>query len=903
MAIICDICKKNPSTRKIVRIINGVKSVTNVCEQCSLRKINFSFNQDNQDKDNDSRFRKDYPEKRDQRKRLPFGFSSVFGDDFFGDIFSDLFETEPRSQERIDVQDYLSESARQALNKAKKYAEEFKSSEIDTEHLFFALLDEPVIKDILNSLKISETQIRLNIEKNIEKGKDWMISDYSPRIKRVLDLSLQEAQNLRHNYVGPEHLFLALIQEGEGLAAQILKKQKVDYEKAREAVIKIVGKGKKEGFIPIMDTPTLDQFSRDLTQLAQAGKLDPVIGRFNEIETTIEILARRTKNNPVLIGEPGVGKTAIVEGLAQRIISGNVPEPLQGKRVVELDLSGILAGTQFRGQFEERLKTILNEIRENSDKLIVFIDEIHLLVGAGRAEGAVMDAANMFKPALARGELHVIGATTLKEYQKYIEKDAALERRFQPIYVSEPTVSETIEILRGLRDRYESHHRVKISDDAIIAASELSHRYITGRFLPDKAIDLIDQAAARVRIQFTTEPEELKELDQKLRSLKKELDAAKHSKMTDKIKSLEKEIVELEKNKAKKTEEWETKKAKMIPEVNFEHVAEIISKLTGIPLNELTKAEKEKLINLEERIHQRLIDQEEAVRAVAQAIRRGRTGLGDVNRPIASFLFLGPTGVGKTELAKTLAYTLFGDENAMVRFDMSEFMEKHNVARLIGAPPGYIGFEEGGQLTEIIRRRPHSIILFDEIEKAHPDVFNILLQVLEDGRLTDGQGRVVNFTNTIFIATSNIGSEIIHREFDKPESERMSYESLKDLLTENLKNYFKPEFLNRIDEIIVFKALTIEEIQKIVSLQLTKLKYKLSLAGFSLEVSKKAIVQLAQDGYDPHFGARELRRVIQKQVENKISELILKEEPERGSIIYLDFDKDFVVRLKERVKH
>ena len=893
--MLCDICKKNSSTRRIVRFVNGVQSATNVCDSCAQKGAGFTVSGFGSGRDADR--------KRPKREsRDPFGFGSIFGDDIFGDLFNDIFEAEPRVQERIDVQDYLSESARHILGKAGALAGEFGSSEIDTEHLLLALLDDQLIKKVLSNLKISETEVRSALEKNLGHGVIEEELEFSPRMKRILDSALPEAQSMRHNYVGPEHLLLALIQEGEGLGARILRKQKLDYEKIKNAVAKTVGRGAKEGFIPAMQTPALDQFSRDLTNLARVGKLDPVIGRHKEIETTIEILARRTKNNPVLIGEPGVGKTAILEGLAQRIVSGSVPEPLQGKRVVELDLSGILAGTQFRGQFEERLKGILDEIKQNSDKLIVFIDELHLLVGAGRAEGAVMDAANMFKPALARGELHVVGATTLKEYQKHIEKDAALERRFQPIYVSEPSVSETVEILHGLRDRYESHHRVKISDEAIVGAAELSHRYITGRFLPDKAIDLIDQAASRVRIQFSTEPDELKKTEEKIRGLKKELDAAKHSK-SKKVSAIEKDLVGLEKDRAEKLDNWETKKAKIIPEVGFEDIAQVISKLTGIPVTELTQAEKEKLLGLEGRIHERLIDQDEAVKAVAQAIRRGRAGLGDVSRPVASFLFLGPTGVGKTELARTLAQVLFGDDQAMARLDMSEYMEKHNVSRLIGAPPGYVGYEEGGQLTEIVRRRPHSIILLDEIEKAHPDVFNILLQVLEDGRLTDGQGRKVDFSNTIIIATSNVGSDVIYREFDKPEGDRMSYDSLREALLNNLRTYFRPEFLNRLDEVIVFKALTREQLQKIVGLQLEKLTEKLRMLGYALEVSPQAIKKLAEEGFDPHFGARELRRVIQKQLENRISELLLKEEPERGSRIEVDFEKEFKVKIREQVRH
>ena len=868
----------------------------NVCDECAQKGVSFGFGGNNQ-----SGRSGNAPKKRSGRD--PFGFGSIFGDDLFGDIFGDIFGAEPRVQERVDVQDYISESAREALSRAEKYARNSGSSEIDTEHLLLALIDDQVMKKILGNLRISETEIRSALEKTGDREVNFEEElEYSPRMKRVLDLALPEAQNLRHGYVGPEHLLLALMAEGEGLGARILKKQKADYEKIKSAVAKTVGRGSKEGFISMMQTPALDQFSRDLTQLARIGKLDPVIGRHNEIETAIEILARRTKNNPVLIGEPGVGKTAIIEGLAPRIVSGSVPEPLQGKRVVELDLSGILAGTQFRGQFEERLKGILEEIRANSDKLVVFIDEIHLLVGAGRAEGGAMDAANMFKPALARGELHIVGATTLKEYQKHIEKDSALERRFQPIFVPEPSVSETVEILHGLRDRYESHHRVKISDEAIVGAAELSHRYITGRFLPDKAIDLIDQAASRVRIQFSTEPDDLKKLEEQIRNFKKELDAAKHAK-SKKFTAIERELVELEKERAEKLDEWETKRAKIIPEVKFENVAEVISKLTGIPLTELTLAEKEKLLSMEERIHERLIDQEEAVKAVAQAIRRGRAGLGDVRRPIASFLFLGPTGVGKTELARTLAFVLFGNDQSMVRLDMSEYMEKHNVSRLIGAPPGYVGYDEGGQLTEQVRRRPHSIILLDEIEKAHPDVFNILLQVLEDGRLTDGQGRLVDFSNTIIIATSNVGSDMICREFDKPAGDRMGYDALKEMLSNNLRTYFRPEFLNRLDEIIVFKSLEKEQIQKIVVLQLEKLTQKLKMLGYALDISPQAIKQLANQGFDPHFGARELKRVIQREIENRISELLLKEEPERGSKIEIDFDKEFEVKIKQQVRH
>ncbi|MBI2057899.1 MAG: AAA family ATPase, partial [Candidatus Yanofskybacteria bacterium] len=572
---------------------------------------------------------------------------------------------------------------------------------------------------------------------------------------------------------------------------------------------------------------------------------------------------------------------------------------LFGKRVVELDLAAILSGTRFRGDMEERLKMIIDEIKDNRDKLITFIDEIHLLVGIGSGGESSMDAANIFKPSLARGELHVMGATTLKEYKKYIEKDQALERRFQPITVPEPTVEQTIEILRGLRDRYESHHRIKILDESLIAAAELSNRYITSRFLPDKAIDLMDQAAARVRIQSTVEPDEVRGMDEKIHSLKKELEAVQRSKKTKEAEAVKKEIFDLEKKRENSFDKWQEQKARTIPEVNTKSIAEVVSKLTGIPVSDLTEEERDKLLNLEKKLSARVIGQSEAIEAVSQAVRRSRAGLGDPSRPISSFLFLGPTGVGKTELSRSLAFVLFGDQEAMVRLDMSEYMERHNVARLIGAPPGYVGYEEGGQLTEAVRRRPHSIILLDEIEKAHPDVFNILLQVLEDGRLTDGQGRLVDFSNTVIIATSNIGFELIQHEFDKEEKKRMAYEELRTKIKEELKHHFRPEFLNRIDEIIVFRSLSKEQIGQIVKLQLAVLKSKLNHAGFGLEVSQSAVDAVVEKGYDPHFGARELRRIIQREVENRISDMILKDRPKRGMVINVDFkNKEFVLSLK-----
>ena len=883
--MLCDICKKNQATRSITRIKNGARETTNVCDKCS------------------------------QKGGSGFGSSGGrFGgfDDVFGGLFNDIlgggmFNNEGfgggrhahSSEERISFKDYLSSNAEFVLDQSAKYAEEYKNQIIDTEHLLLALLDDEIIGKILAQFKLDSSSVKKQTRDLIIKGGYAPENfEYSPRMKRIFDLSLDEARALNHNYIGPEHLLLSLIREGEGSAAQILRKNGVDLMALRQRVTKLVGKGSEEGIIR-MNTPTIDQFSRDLTMLARQGKLDPVIGRAKEIETAIEVLSRRTKNNPVLIGEAGVGKTAIVEGLAQRIISGNVPESLYGKRVVELNISSIMAGTRFRGDLEERLKMIIDEIRNNSSALIVFIDEIHLLVGTGTSGESGMDAANIFKPALARGELNVIGATTLQEYKKYIEKDQALERRFQPIIVPEPTPEQTVEILRGLRDRYESHHRVKIQEDSLRAAVILSDRYIASRFLPDKAIDLLDQASARVRIKATTEPDELKKIEGEINELNKEKESFKRSKKTAELKNIEKEIKLLETEKEKIIESWQQSRGKSIPEVTPKDIAEIISRLTGIPVSELTEEEREKLLKLEEKLKERVIGQDEAVTVVSSAIRRSRAGLSNPNRPISSFLFLGPTGVGKTELAKSLAYVLFGSDEAMSRLDMSEYMERHNVSRLIGAPPGYVGFEEGGQLTEAVRRKPHSIILLDEIEKAHPDVFNILLQVLEDGRLTDGQGRLVDFSNTVIIATSNIGFDIIQRELDQPEKKRMSYEDLRKKLMEELKHHFRPEFLNRLDEIIVFKALGKEKIGSIVKLQIEDVRKRLYSSGHGFEISNQALDRLAEEGYDPHFGAREIRRIIQRNLENKISDELLRKNIKGSSKILVDYKNgEFIILLK-----
>ncbi len=894
--MLCDICKKNQASGKITIIRNGIREVKNICRSCS------------------------------QKSQGLGGLGSRGGgniNDLFGGLLGDIFggglgqemglpeglgRTAP-SEERIDFNDYLSDEANRVLDRAGQFAQDHRHGVIDTEHLLFSLLQNDLIAGIFKQLKIDPKILEKEIKEGLVRGTAVQADlEYSPRLKRVFDLSLDEARALNHSYIGPEHLLLGLVKEGEGRASQILRRVGlVDAGPLRQKIIKKVGRGEAESVIKL-NIPTLAKYSRDLTQLAREGKLDPVIGRSKEIETAVEILSRRTKNNPVLIGEPGVGKTAIVEGLAQRIVAGNVPESLFGKMVVELDLAAILSGTRFRGDMEERLKMIIDEIKDNRDNLIVFIDEIHLLVGIGSGGESGMDAANIFKPSLARGELHVMGATTLREYKKYIEKDQALERRFQPIVVPEPTKEQSVEILRGLRDRYESHHRIKILDEALATAVELSDRYITSRFLPDKAIDLMDQAAARVRIQSTAEPDNVRELDEKTHELKKELEASQRSKKTKEAEDIKKEIGNLEKHREALFDQWQESKARTIPEVNAQAIAEIVSKLTGIPVTELTQEEREKLLHMEKRLQSRIVGQDEAILAVSKAIRRSRAGLGDPHRPIASFLFLGPTGVGKTELSRCLALMMFGDMEAMVRIDMSEYLERHNVARLIGAPPGYVGYEEGGQLTEAVRRRPHSIILLDEIEKAHPDVFNILLQVLEDGRLTDGQGRLVDFSNAIIIATSNIGSELIQHEFDKEEKKQMVYEELRVKLKEELRHHFRPEFINRLDEVIVFRSLAREQIKEIVKLQISFLQSKLNRSGFNLKVSVEAVDKIVEEGYDPHFGARELRRVIQRELENRISDEILRSSPKRGTTLNVDFsarggsvsggkNKEFVLSL------
>ena len=805
----------------------------------------------------------------------------------------------------------FTERAQKVLALAQEEAVRLGHNNIGTEHILLGLVreGEGIAAKALTGLGLSLEKIQDEVESLIGRGMEQPINiAYTPRAKKVIELSMDEARKLGHTYVGTEHILLGLIREGEGVAARVLNNLGVSLNKARQQVLQLLGSS--ESVAPShhvshnVSTPTLDSLARDLTAAAREGNLDPVIGRAKEIERVIQVLSRRTKNNPVLIGEPGVGKTAIAEGLAQKIVNNEIPETLRDKRVMTLDMGSVVAGTKYRGEFEDRLKKIMDEIRQ-AGNIILFIDELHTLIGAGGAEGAI-DASNILKPALARGELQCIGATTLDEYRKYIEKDAALERRFQPIMVEQPTPEETVQILRGLRDRYEAHHRVKITDEAIEAAVKLSDRYITDRFLPDKAIDLIDEACSKVRLRSYTVPPNLKELEQKLENIRKEKDAAVQSQEFEKAASLRDTEQKIREELERTKNEWKEKQGRTDSAVFAEDIAQIVSSWTGIPVSQLAQEETERLLNMESILHSRVIGQDEAVKAVSKAIRRARAGLKDPKRPMGSFIFLGPTGVGKTELARALAEALFGDENAIIRIDMSEYMEKHSTSRLVGAPPGYVGYEEGGQLTEKVRRKPYSVVLLDEIEKAHPEVFNILLQVLEDGRLTDSKGRVVDFRNTLIIMTSNVGAETIKKNgtlgFTAGNDEARDYSDMKDKVMGELKRTFRPEFLNRIDEIIVFHSLNEEHIGRIVSLMADELAKRLKEQDIEFTLSEEAKKFLAKEGYDPQYGARPLRRAIQKHIEDRLSEELLKGSIAKGDKVLIDVrDGQLVVEKQHGV--
>ena len=795
----------------------------------------------------------------------------------------------------------FTDRARRVVVLAQEEARMLNHNYIGTEHILLGLIHEGegVAAKGLESLGISLEAVRSQVEEIIGQGQQAPSGHipFTPRAKKVLELSLREALQLGHNYIGTEHILLGLIREGEGVAAQVLVKLGADLNRVRQQVIQLLsGYQGKEAVAsgPAEGTPStslvLDQFGRNLTTAAREGKLDPVIGREKEIERVMQVLSRRTKNNPVLIGEPGVGKTAVVEGLAQAIIKGDVPETLKDKQLYSLDLGALVAGPRYRGDFEERLKKVLKEIRTRGD-IILFIDEIHTLVGAGAAEGAI-DAASILKPMLARGELQTIGATTLDEYRKHLEKDAALERRFQPIQVAEPSLAHTIEILKGLRDRYESHHKVSINDDAIVAAATLADRYISDRFLPDKAIDLLDEAGSRLRIRRMTAPPELRAFDDKIADVRKEKESAIDGQDFEKAASLRDKEKQLMAEKSEREKSWKAGDLDVVAEVDEELIAEVLSTATGIPVFKLTEAETSRLLRMEDELHKRVIGQEQAIKALSQAIRRTRAGLKDPKRPGGSFIFAGPSGVGKTELSRTLAQFLFGDDDALIQLDMSEYSEKHTASRLFGAPPGYVGYDEGGQLTEKVRRRPFSVVLFDEIEKAHPDIFNSLLQVLEDGRLTDSQGRVVDFKNTIIIMTTNLGTRDISKSlslgFANVADAQGSYERMKAKVGDELKTHFRPEFLNRIDDIVVFHQLTENEIVKIVDLMVAQLDERLKAKDMGIELTAGAKSLLAKRGYDPVLGARPLRRTIQRELEDVLSEKMLFGDLKAGEIILVD---------------
>ena len=802
----------------------------------------------------------------------------------------------------------FTDRARRVVVLAQEEARMLNHNYIGTEHILLGLIHEGegVAAKALESLGISLEGVRQQVEEIIGQGQQAPSGHipFTPRAKKVLELSLREALQLGHNYIGTEHILLGLIREGEGVAAQVLVKLGADLNRVRQQVIQLLsgyqgkepaaaGAGAGSESAPSTSL-VLDQFGRNLTQAAREGKLDPVIGREQEIERVMQVLSRRTKNNPVLIGEPGVGKTAVVEGLAQRIVKGEVPETLKDKHLYTLDLGALVAGSRYRGDFEERLKKVLKEIRTRGD-IILFIDEIHTLVGAGAAEGAI-DAASILKPMLARGELQTIGATTLDEYRKHLEKDAALERRFQPIQVGEPSLAHTIEILKGLRDRYEAHHRVSITDAALVAAASLADRYISDRYLPDKAIDLIDEAGARMRIRRMTAPPDLREFDERIAQVRRDKESAIDSQDFERAAQLRDREKQLLAQRSQREKEWKAGDLDVVSEVDDEQIAEVLANWTGIPVYKLTEEETARLLHMEEELHKRIAGQDDAVKAVSQAIRRTRAGLKDPKRPAGSFIFAGPSGVGKTELSKALAEFLFGSEEALIQLDMSEFHDRYTVSRLVGAPPGYVGYDEGGQLTEKVRRRPFSVVLFDEIEKAHPDVFNTLLQILEDGRLTDGQGRIVDFKNTVIILTTNLGTRDVAKAvsmgFQRSEDTESNYERMKQKVNDELKQSFRPEFLNRIDDTIVFHQLTEEQILVIVDMMLSRIEAQLKNKDMGLELTDNAKRYLAKKGWDPVMGARPLRRTIQREIEDALSERILFNELRPGQIIGVDCEGD-----------
>ncbi|WP_459739682.1 ATP-dependent Clp protease ATP-binding subunit [Streptomyces sp. E-15] len=818
---------------------------------------------------------------------MSMSFGAPFGSsDPFSELLNRFFGMSPASSppavQRVPIGRLLTESSRELLNLAARRAVEDGTSDLDTEHLLWAATRVDPSRRLLAQVGVDPETLAAELAKVLprESGEPSAQPGLTPAAKRTLGAALARSQAAGVSYIGPEHILSALIGDSDTGAARMLRAEGLDTKRLTGLTEQAAARGEQAPAERRTPATTLDEFGRDLTEEARAGKLDPVVGRAGEIEQTVEILSRRSKNNPVLIGEPGVGKTAIVEGLAQRIVAGEVPDTLKDKRVVVLDLSGMVAGAQYRGQFEERLKKVIEDVQAAGGDIILFIDELHTVVGAGATGEGSMDAGNMLKPALARGELHVVGATTIDEYRKHIEKDAALERRFQPVLVPEPSVEETVQILEGLRDAYEAHHQVRFDDAALVAAAELSDRYISDRFLPDKAIDVMDQAGARVRLRSAGRSTEIVDREDRIAKLRRELEQAVSAEDFEKASELKREIAEAEGELAGIEERREG-----VVSVTAADIADVVSRRTGIPVSQLTAGEKEKLLRLEAEMHERIVGQDEAVTAVSQAVRRNRAGMGDPNRPVGSFLFLGPTGVGKTELAKTLAALLFGDEDRMIRFDMSEFQEKHTVARLVGAPPGYVGYEEAGQLTEKVRRRPYSVVLFDEVEKAHPDVFNTLLQILDDGRLTDAQGRTVDFRHCVVIMTSNIGARRIL-------DHRGDVSDLRGELTDELRTRFLPEFLNRIDDIIIFHGLTEDDLGRIVDHLLDRSKRKVRAQGMDLEVSEAAKKLLIAHGHQPEFGARPLRRTIQTELDNRIATLLLSGDAEPGDTIVADVRDD-----------